>query len=203
MKTIIGVLFVFLVFLSLSCQKDNGIESSGNPTQKRNSVQKGNTNLGDGTTRKNFCRMTIVQNFINQGYSETILDYEYYNDAYVWYGGTPQFPVYKGDTVAFQTIASNDTCTFDIYNSFRWEGFTPVAPNTSFGYPEVAGFEIHKWWGDPDVKQIYINWLSKPYGLTGGIEEYTFSSPCYHPLQYDSARTYTCSVGYGVVRYIP
>jgi hypothetical protein len=191
MKTIIGVLFVFLVFLSLSCQRDSGVEPAGKQTQKTSKTQKGNTNLTDIAMHSS-ARMVITQHFIDEGYSEVILDHSYTNNQFVW-NGYP-YQSYYGDTLRFRTLPSDGECTFEIYTLFSWGLFPPVVPNTSFGWPEIGIFEVRKGWFDPDHMVNFISWLAKPYGSENGYQDYTFSADCYHPLLKDTV--YVCKIGY-------
>lgn len=191
MKTTIGVLLVLLVFLSLSCQKDNGVESAGNIAHKNNKTQKGNTNFTDIAMHSSV-RMIITQHFIDEGYSEVILDHTYTNNQYVW--NAPGYQSYYGDTLVFRTLPSSGDCSFEIYTLFAWGLFPAVVPNTSFGWPEIGVFEVHKGWYDANEMVNFISWLAKPYGSQNGSQDYTFSTDCYHPLLKDTV--YVCKIGY-------
>ncbi|MCX6165916.1 MAG: hypothetical protein NTU73_13810, partial [Ignavibacteriae bacterium] len=128
MRTKIGVLSVFLVFLSLSCQKDSGVESAGNTPQKVNSIQKGNTTQTDNVPKKYTIYMKITQHIPGEEdyvclIESRVSDIEPSN-AFEW-----------GN---FHTRPSESVCTFDIECNFSWEG----CPESNPGYPKICLFSV-------------------------------------------------------------
>jgi hypothetical protein len=195
MKTKIGVLLVFLVFLSLSCQKDSGVESAGNTKQKGNITQKGNMTKKDNKTVP---RMYYLHFEIKR-----YVDGNYYDSPYSLDAQNDQEPGWDPDPINFYIEdldpSIQGVITYGILVKFAWEG---CEYNLTWSiYSKIAGFAINHNRAKPGEPALYgcifDSFLTKQWadvGYTEVVKEYESDFAMPHKL--NSGEWYSLVYGY-------
>jgi len=158
LKKIILVLFAFLVFLSLSCQKDNSVESAGSNTKaKLTSIPGGNTDYSPCSEIYNAYFEAIIKLYVHDE------DAPFY--TYTYTSSLISIANMEIDTVG--PLPGNKDTQYDVEIFFKWYNCLPTCSTTymqSSNAPIVANF----WIAFMDAGIIFNSALIKPYGASDG-----------------------------------
>lgn len=207
MKKTILALLVFLVFVSLSCQRDSGVESAGNNSQTK-------TNLKDkiSTNNNNESINYVPCDEPDAMYYEIILE--------IWTHptqGSPQILLeqvsYQGREYSMNNYYVSDNIIlegepqdqYDVKVYFKWFNCLPYCPTDywSSAAGRVAYFQISCLSSPVNGGCIFGTCLSKPSGsatggpgLVSGEDSFTYSPLVNNVHQLIAGKTYKVSLAW-------
>jgi hypothetical protein len=163
MKTTIGVLLVFLVFLSLSCQKDSGVESAGNNSQVK-ADQKGKTITGNNSITDYVpcdepdamyyqVKLEIWTHATINNPSELLREFSHTGNVYSMHNPYISNPF---------SLAGGDGTRYDVKVYFNWYNCLPYCPTDYWS--SAAGRVAHYGIYFANGGCIFGTLLSKPSG---------------------------------------
>lgn len=182
MRTTIVALLAFLVFFSLSCQKDSGVESAGNKIQKDNAKLKNKTyqNGDHASDYRYHAHVRIYQDNQEGEEEQKIVDTVFESNAMQYYGNS--------SPITFPTLPGSAKTIFHVSFEFSWQDCCNCNLYTS-AVPVECEFVISQ-----NVEEDKVNpgWhdlmrttLIKSYGIASGTESVDYPILHSYPLKLD------------------